>query len=169
MIHLGMTGRVHLCLGGNADRTGPEVICQSASPAPSAPRGSGRPVNSWGRERNPFIRTGAWLIKQVPLGQKAAGVSLLGVPVGARLAGGHTLQHTQRKRRCHSSWTEERTRRNATNAREGMLPFGSIHLFKILTTRREEWVALALAHQRPTVSVNPQPTPSKPTLNSSTN
>lgn len=90
MIHPGMTGRVHLCLG-NVDRTGPGVICQS----PSGPRGA----TDWstaGGKTNPFIGTRAWLIKQVPLGQKAAGVGLLHVPVSARLAGRHTPPHKGR-------------------------------------------------------------------------
>lgn len=90
MIHPGMTGRVHLCLG-NVDRTGPGVICQS----PSGPQGA----TDWstaGSKTNPFIGTGAWLIKQVPLGQKAAGVGLLHVPVSARLAGRHTPPHKRR-------------------------------------------------------------------------
>ena len=87
MIHPGMTGRVHLCQG-NVDRTGPGVICQS----PSRPRGA----TDWstaGGQTNPFIGTRAWLIKQVPLGQKAAGVGSLHVPVSARLAGRHTPPH----------------------------------------------------------------------------
>lgn len=65
--------------------------CQS----PSQPRGA----TDWstaGGETNPFIGTRAWLIKQVPLGQKAAGVGLLHVPVNARLAGRHTPPHKGR-------------------------------------------------------------------------
>lgn len=80
MIHPGMTGRVHLCFG-NVDRTGPRVICQ----CPSGPWGA----TDWSTARgetDPFIGTRAWLIKQLPLGQKAAGISLLHVPVSARLA-----------------------------------------------------------------------------------
>lgn len=71
-----------------SDRTRPGVICQS----PSGPRDA----TDWstaGSKTNPFIGTKAWLIKQVPLGQKAAGVSLLRVPVSARLAGRHTPPH----------------------------------------------------------------------------
>lgn len=50
-----------------------------------------------GSKTNPFIGTRAWLIKQVPLGQKAAGVGLLHVPVSARLAGRHTPLHNRRE------------------------------------------------------------------------
>lgn len=50
-----------------------------------------------GGETNLFIGTRAWLIKQVPLGQKAAGVSLLHVPVSARLARRHTPPHKGRE------------------------------------------------------------------------
>lgn len=87
MIHPGMTGGVHLCLG-NVDRTGPRPM----RPLPSEPRDA----TDWstaGSETNLFIGTRAWLIKQVPFGQKAAGVSLLHVPVSARLARGHTPPH----------------------------------------------------------------------------
>lgn len=80
VIHSGMTGGVHLCLG-NVDRTGPWTLC----PQPPGPRGAADWTTAWGKT-NLFIGTGAWLIKQVPLGQKAAGVSLLHVPVSARLA-----------------------------------------------------------------------------------
>lgn len=87
MMHSGMTGKVHLCLG-NLDWTGPRVICQP----PSGPRGA----TDWltaGGETSLFIGTRAWLIKQVPLGQKAAGVALLHVPVSAKVAGRHTPPH----------------------------------------------------------------------------
>lgn len=67
------------------------LICQS----PSAPRGAAD-WSTAGGKTNPFIGTRAWLIKQVPLGQKAAGVGLLHVPVSARLAGRHTLAHKGR-------------------------------------------------------------------------
>lgn len=87
VIHPGMTGGVHLCLG-NTDRTGPRPI----RPLPSGPRGAAE-WSTAGGETNLFIGTGAWLIKQVPLGQKAAGVSLLHVPVSARLARRHTPPH----------------------------------------------------------------------------
>lgn len=106
MIHPGMTGRVHLCLG-NVDRTGPEVIRQS----PSGPRGAAD-WSTAGSKTNPFTGTGAWLIKQVPLGQKAAGVGLLHVPVSARLAGRHTPPH--KRRRCDSVFQC----RNAHNTRK---------------------------------------------------
>lgn len=65
-----------------------------ASPC-QGPRGA----TDWstaGSKTNPFIGTRAWLIKQVPLGQKAAGVGLLHVPVSARLAGRHTPLHNRR-------------------------------------------------------------------------
>lgn len=91
VIHSGMTGRVHLCLR-NVDRTGPGVVCQS----PSGPLGA----TDWstaGGKTNLFIGTRAWLIKQVPLGQKAAGVGLLHVPVSARVAGRHTPPHKGRE------------------------------------------------------------------------
>lgn len=67
------------------------LICQS----PSAPRGAAD-WSTAGGKTNPFIGTRAWLIKQVPLGQKAAGVGLLHVPVSARLAGRHTPAHKGR-------------------------------------------------------------------------
>lgn len=78
-------------LSGNVDRTGPGV----QSLPPSRPQG----VTDWstaGSKTSPFIGTTAWLIKQVPLGHKAAGVSLLHVPVSARLAGRHTPPHKRR-------------------------------------------------------------------------
>ena len=117
VIHPGMTGRVHLCLG-NMDRTGPGVICQS----PSGPQGA----TDWstaGGETKPFIGTGAWLMKQVPLGQKAAGVGLLHVPVSARLAGRHTPPH---KGRGDATVFFNVGMYRAQDTHERMLLFGSI-------------------------------------------
>ena len=65
-------------------------------PAPIKPPGA----TDWsaaGGEINLFIGTRAWLIKQVPLGQKAAGVGLLYVPGSARLAGRNTPPHKGRE------------------------------------------------------------------------
>lgn len=81
MIHPGMTGRVHLW----ETWIGPDRGPQGASDWSTA-----------GSKTNPFIGTRAWLIKQVPLGQKAAGVGLLHVPVSARLAGRHTPPHKRK-------------------------------------------------------------------------
>lgn len=122
MIHPGMTGRVHLCLG-NVDRTGPGVICQS----PSGPRGA----TDWstaGGESDPFIGTGAWLIKQVPLGQKAAGVGLLHVPVSARLAGRHTPPH---KGRGDATVFFNAGMYKTQDTHERMLLFGSIQISRL--------------------------------------
>lgn len=92
VIRSGMTGRVHLCLG-NVDWTGPWVMCQ----APSGGPGGATDWSTAGGETNLFIWTGVWLIKQVPLGQEAAGVSLLHVPVSAKLAWRHTPPHKGRE------------------------------------------------------------------------
>jgi len=91
VIHPGMTGTVHLCLG-NMDRTGPG----GDMPGPIGASGVPQTGQQLGAKTNPFIGTRARLIKQVPLGQKAAGVALLHVPVSARLAGRHTPSHKGR-------------------------------------------------------------------------
>lgn len=150
VIHPGMTGRVHLCLR-NVDRTGPGVICQS----PSGPQGA----TDWstaGGKSNSFIGTGAWLIKQVPLGQKAAGISLPHVPVSARQAGRLTPPH---KERGDETLFSNIGMHRSQETHERMLLLGSI---QILRFRAEEWDVL-LDHPHPTVSIHPQPTPLNPT------
>lgn len=97
-------------------------MCQS----PSGPRGA----TDWstaGGEINPFIGTGAWLIKQVPLGQKAAGVGLLHVPVSARLAGRHTPPH---KRREDETLFFNVGMRRSQQTNERMLMFGCIQILR---------------------------------------
>lgn len=90
VIHPGMTDRVHLCLGKcGSDRTRGDM------PVPRQGPGVPQTGQQLGATK-PFIGTRAWLIKQVPLGQKAAGVSLLHVPVNARLTGRHTPPHKGR-------------------------------------------------------------------------